>query len=317
MARGPVTRDPADSPLPVASRSFGTPKLRTRIDPAGDGYLWHRTRMYASTGAPPDGVGGVWHAAARRSGNTFTYLLPDASSAADLIVPGAGRAAQEHAHACAALAGVGRALRVHAEARPPAGTAPAPLGAVQIVRWITAPADTAAGEGLRAGLSAAVGTQRMERLHAWADALTRTSRSAISLHGELSLAAVIPRRGGIPAVLYGESISRGPLEYDAGWLLGELAELNDLSVLGGNRDDGEHLGCHARSFAHPIASLLDPEILGRCVVLRRLMHIIDYARFFGTGPLARYIDDMPELIDSSGMNTLARMSIDSLPAFRR
>ncbi|MEU9103133.1 hypothetical protein AB0D54_01975 [Streptomyces xanthophaeus] len=309
MAPDTVTDSPDRPSPPSPSRSFGTPKLRTRIDPADGAFLWHRTRMYASTCAPPDGVPGIWLRALRRSGNTFTYKIAAAASAAELIVTGASRETRPHGALCASLAEAGDAVRERAAAKPAAGSAPPPLGSVQISRWIASATGPGASRDLHGRLLASIGSKRMGELRAWADSIAREHPAHIALHGELSLAAVFPQRDGSTAILYGESIARGPVEYDAGWLLGELAELSDVSMRNGNTAYAEKIGCHARSFLKPLLPVLDRETLGRCIVLRRLMHVIDYASFFGMGSLDSYIEEMPELVDSSGSHTLARMEI--------
>ncbi|PBC64024.1 hypothetical protein BKI49_09975 [Streptomyces sp. Tue6028] len=300
----------------TAHREFGSRKVRTRIHRMGDAFTWRRTREHRSlVDSPGELIPAQTEDAARlvagvRAGNTFTYRLPgDTTLGEDLARAWrsgqAGPVARYFAAAGATLHALATSSEFHQELPPP-------LGACQILSRLRRPDSGTSGESrgharLRTQLFTIAGTARARTLEAWAGELIEEPRRPGLLHGEYSVSAMVPAQDRRQlAVLFGETVSRGAIEYDAGWLLGELAEWSDVSRAEGGAT-ALPLGSLASSFLRPLPDL-DFDLLGRVVVLRRLMHVIDYVSAFGWSDLVNpYVALLPELVDSHGMSTLSRI----------
>ncbi|MFF1279599.1 hypothetical protein ACFVY4_02180 [Streptomyces sp. NPDC058299] len=268
---------------------------------------------------PPRTDGGAQLVVGGRTGNTFTYRLSGGTSLAEDLL----RAweAEQDLSVTRYLAAAGTTLLALSASPVTGRDLPPPLGAHQIRAWLRhagagSQGKSAARMRLHAEVLAAAGTARMRTLEEWADQLIDEPPQFGLLHGEYSLSAMIPERNGAEiAVLFGETVCRGPLEYDAGWLLGELAEWSDVSQAEGG-GTALRLGALASAFLRPLSDL-DLDLLGKVVVLRRLMHVIDYASAFGWRDLLTpYVLLTPELVDSCGLSTLSRIGWDEDVAAR-
>ncbi|MFF7485111.1 phosphotransferase [Streptomyces luteogriseus] len=304
----------------TAHREFGTRKVRTRIHGADAMFTWERRRAHRSLVdvteelVPPRSQGSARLVVGARRGNTFTYRLSGDSSLGEdtLRAWRSGTAGHVARHFAAA----GRALLDLAACPASDRPLPPPLGACQIRAWLRragsrADGETAARVRLHDALLSTAGKARVRTLEEWADRLVEAPGGQGLLHGEYSVSAMVrDRHGGDMAVFFGETVCRGPIEYDAGWLVGELAEWSDVSQPG-VEGTTTGLGGPASSFLRPLSGL-DLGLLGRVVVLRRLMHVIDYVSAFGWSDLLDpYVALMPELVDSGGMSTLSRIGWDA------
>ncbi|MBA4864771.1 hypothetical protein H1V43_26150 [Streptomyces sp. PSKA54] len=296
--------------------------MRTRVYQKEDGYLWHRTRLHRTPVTDPLGCfpthteeASVRVAPGTRRGNTFAYRL-----GASLTLGEALLQAWETNQLAALVSDFAKAgaLSRRRQGTPPApAILPPPLGAAHLRDWLQQPeragaqTDTQARYRLHLAMRQSLGAARMRELTDWVDQLTQPAAHWVPLHGEFSLSALVPGPDHGPLwVLFGETVARGPLEYDTGWLLGELAEWSDLTRRRASADtpEAELLGEMGRALLRAAGTGLDAKWLGRVVVLRRLMHVVDHASYVGWSDLLLpYVDLMPELIDSRGMSTLNRM----------
>ncbi|MCX4880361.1 hypothetical protein [Streptomyces sp. NBC_00847] len=316
---------PETTPSATAHREFGAHKVRTRVHRADAMFSWQRTRAHRSLVnaveelVPPRSEDSARLVVGARTDNTFTYRLSgDTSLGEDTLRAWGSGSASHIARHCAAA---GTTLLDLAASPPADRQLPPPLGANQIRTWLrqsgsSTNGETAARVRLHTELLATAGTARTRTLAEWVDQLIEEPPRLDLLHGEYSVSAMIPDRdGGGLAVFFGETVCRGPIEYDAGWLVGELAEWSDVL----QTEDGAmalRLGVLASSFLRTLTDL-DLDLLGRVVVLRRLMHVIDYASAFGWSDLlTSYVALMPELVDSRGMSTLSRIGWDKDVAAR-
>jgi hypothetical protein len=100
----------------------------------------------------------------------------------------------------------------------------------------------------------------------------------------------------------GPDLSTGPPEYDVGWLLGALHEIEFAGRhgFGPFRSDG-HAECRAalvRGYPGPLRA----DLLNRTAAVRVLAHAADFARFHGWNgrELTRYVDLAGEIGDATG-----------------
>ncbi|MFD0266127.1 hypothetical protein ACFVGY_05945 [Streptomyces sp. NPDC127106] len=294
----------------AGAREFGTRQMRTRIEPASPGWFrWTRTRLAGRLGPPVPGGFPAPGAAAHvlvgtRSGQTTSYLCRGDLSLAHLVWP-PGRSAVPPQAAAAALRAVGHALAGiahHAPLREDGPTGP-PSALLRLNSWLAT--GDGAGEAVRLYdlCRSLLGRRRLHDLRQWTDELTGPAAGSVLLHGEPSLGLVVlPREGAAaPVLLTGESLARGPAEFDPGWILGELAEMADIA----RRHDAA--GGTVELFGAMAAALLaargplDTARLGRVATLRRLAHLVDFASYVRWTPgMEPSLEQLVHLVDEAG-----------------
>ncbi|MGW2448717.1 hypothetical protein [Streptomyces sp. NPDC001675] len=305
----PLALFPHELPRPI--REYGSLKVRTRVYRREHGFLWHRTRRHRTTADDPLGcfTGNASLVPGTRQGDTFAYLLEVPFTLGEVVLQAWDKNDMSALSAC--FTEVGTLLRRVRTSAPAPSSWPPPLGASHLRDWLRHPdrADPGARHRLHVAMRDSIGSARMGELDSWVDQLTRPAKDSVPLHGEFSLSALVAGRDGGPVrLLIGETVARGPLEYDVGWVLGELAEWSDLAA-----EDDTRLDALGRALLCAAGPRVDLGRLGRVVVLRRLMHVIDYASYVGWSELlVPYIESMPELIDSHGTSTLTRMHLTDL-----
>ncbi|MGE7385926.1 hypothetical protein ACQKM2_10680 [Streptomyces sp. NPDC004126] len=283
---------------------YGTGRLRTRIFTAPDGsYLWHRTDL---TGTPPHRFAHPFPspnvAAATFDWDTETetetasYTAPGATSLARTVWPPApapfalGPVMEAVAHA---LRDIGR--------HPfPPGTAGPPPALDRLGRWLRTGAGPEGAVRLHRLCTDRLGPARLGTLAEWCRDAAPGGPDDALLHGEPSLGLTVPAPDGRHTVLLtGETLSRGRPEHDAGWLLGELAEMADVAAR--NLPDPSapspfRLMAGAFLTAHGAAP--DDVLLCRSATLRRTAHLLDFAGSVGwSAGVSAYADALAALTD--------------------
>ncbi|MEU7799425.1 hypothetical protein AB0J14_31515 [Micromonospora arborensis] len=274
-----------------AGRDFGTDLLRTTVRPLPvGGYRWRRS---VGTLAPTPFVpalddvvvalpapGPVRWVAGVPDGDARTYhVRGDHAVAGRLLRDGPDAALAPILH------GLGRALR-HLHDQPvPAGVGThRPRGFTRLTTWLDGRSPqprTAYAESL---LLPRLGVDALRRIRAYTERIA--TAPAVLCHGAPGLGSLVPAEADPTEAdaLIGEDLCAAPWEYDLGWVLGELVELQWYR--GGDRPAWQRL----------ITALLDGygRDLGdrwqEWVAFRVLLHIHDYTAYVGweSDVFARY-----------------------------
>jgi hypothetical protein len=180
-------------------------------------------------------------------------------------------------------------------------TTPAqPPGIARLRHWLDHPDRTAGGARLYHLARRGWGAAGLRRIGEWAAAAG--GRTGTLLHGNLSLAAIVPTLDGAGPVelLTGAELSGGDPAFDLGWLLGELRELAFVS--GRETAGDEPLTAAVLRAANP--ELLDRPALQQAIVLRIVTHMRDHASAMPwTDELAAYTDLISALLDTAPRRT--------------
>ncbi|MFE1557401.1 hypothetical protein ACFW6V_20785 [Streptomyces sp. NPDC058734] len=301
---------------------YGTSRLRTRILTAPDGrYLWQRTHL---TGTPPDrtahrlapspNVAAAtfdWdtetetetasHTASHTAPYTASYTAPGATSLARTVWPPApapfplGPVMEAVAHAL-------RDIRDIRESPLPPGTTGPPPALDRLGRWLRTGAGPEGAVRLHRLCTDRLGPTRLATLAQWCRDAAPGGADDVLLHGEPSLGLTVPAPDGRHTVLLtGETLSRGRPEHDAGWLLGELAEMADVAAR--NLPDPSApapFRLMAGAFLTAYGAAPDDTLLCRSATLRRTAHLLDFACGVGwSAGIGTYADVLAGLADDA------------------
>ncbi|MET8753104.1 hypothetical protein ABZW32_23810 [Streptomyces sp. NPDC004667] len=285
---------------------YGTRHLRTRIFTTEDGrFLWHRTHLSAETTATTTPIVSSKNtAAATFAGNTVTYTAPGAKSLARIVWP----PALVTFPLVPAMHAIGHALRDINGHTGPLDAAGPPPALARLTRWLRAGSEDEGAARLHRLCTDRMGPTRLNTLAEWCHAAAPGATGDVLLHGEPSLGLTVPTRdGGHAVLLTGESLSRGRPEHDAGWLLGELAEMADVA---GRNLPGDSTASPfkimAAAFRTARGPSLDDALLRRSATLRRMAHLLDFAGNVGWSEgVTHYADTLAALTDADGRTVLS------------
>ena len=138
--------------------------------------------------------------------------------------------------------------------------------------------DGSSGPSPTADLGVRLSAASLERVRRWlAEPATRERR--VSSHGNLTMNSVFVDRDAGVEIPYGPEAGMADREFDVGWLLGELTELEYAFTHRGL--PGGHIPAYAQAFvdAYEGASgaALEVPRLARVVAMRVLLHYLDFA----------------------------------------
>ncbi|MFF5254003.1 phosphotransferase [Streptomyces leeuwenhoekii] len=175
------------------------------------------------------------------------------------------------------LYGLGRLLRrLHATPLPaaPAGRSTSPPMWRRLRAWVASPADGPA-ERLHRSVRSLLGTPRWRGIEAWLDDLAPGEPLAL-VHGAPSLGRLVPaeRPGSAHALVTGEDVGYAPAQWDVGWVVAELREMQFFSA----RLDRP--GAYWEGLAHSFLRGYGPTsgaLVGRAAALRVLLHLLDFS----------------------------------------
>lgn len=126
---------------------------------------------------------------------------------------------------------------------------------------------------------------RARCLQPWVDELKNT-QVGVPSHGNMTMNSVFVGDDDIEFPYGPEACSTFP-EYDVGWLLGELTELEYSFT--SRKLDGQHIPLYARSFVEAYerssGALLDIPRLARVVAMRICLHYLDFSETMPTMPI--------------------------------
>lgn len=127
-----------------------------------------------------------------------------------------------------------------------------------------------------------LGDERWSLLEHWCHGFLGTGpEDARVLHGKPGTGLVVPDRAdGTGVLLIGEDMAAGPPCLDAGWVLGELAELRGVVLAAAGRRDAEEWSLLGRAFVRGYGEPL-PDGTGPAATLGILTHLRDYCEFVG------------------------------------
>ncbi|MER7508353.1 hypothetical protein ABTX82_08295 [Streptomyces lavendulae] len=285
---------------------YGTRHLRTRIFTTEDGrFLWHRTHLAEAPAITTAAAVPSPNAApATLDGNTATYTAPGATSLARIVWP----PAPVTFPLIPAMTAVGHALRDINGHTGPLDTAGPPPALTRLTRWLRAGDEEEGPARLHRLCTDRMGPTRLNTLAEWCHAAAPGATGDVLLHGEPSLGLTVPAPDGCHAVLLtGETLSRGRPEHDAGWLLGELAEMADVA---GRNLPGDSTTAPfkimAAAFLTARGPAPDDTLLRHSATLRRMAHLLDFAGNVGWSEgITAYADTLTALIDADGRTVLA------------
>jgi hypothetical protein len=304
-----------DSRGPVVSRTE-TGLRRTVIHQAAPGsYLWWLRPGEADPAARSAMPEDLRPAISEASSVRLRFVLPDpdrdglayrvGSPLSAAFWQGAGSVVEDRLSEV--LADVVRGLaRLH---RIRVWTTPAqPPGIVRLRHWLDHPDRTAGGARLHRLARRGWGAGGLRRIGEWAAAAG--GRTGTLLHGNLSLAAIVPTLDGFgPAeLLTGAELSGGDPAFDLGWLLGELRELAFVAgreePAGRERPAGREEPLTAAVLRAADPALLERPALHQATVLRIVTHMRDHACAMPwTDELAAYTDLISALLDTAPRRT--------------
>ncbi|RST00479.1 hypothetical protein EF910_31760 [Streptomyces sp. WAC07149] len=302
---------------------YGTSRLRTRVFTAPDGrYVWHRTHL---TGTAPDrtahrlapspNVAAAtfdWdtetetETASRTASHpastasyTVSYTAPGATSLARTVWPPTPAPAP---FALGPVVAVAHALRDIGRSPLPPGTTGPPPALDRLGRWLRTGAGTEGAVRLHHLCTDRLGSARLATLAQWCRDAAPGGPDDVLLHGEPSLGLTVPAPDGRHTVLLtGETLSRGRPEHDAGWFLGELAEMADVAAR--NLPDpsaASPFRLMAAAFLTAHGSAPDDTLLCRSAALRRTAHLLDFAENVGwSAGVSAYVDVLAGLADDA------------------
>ncbi|MFF1918370.1 hypothetical protein ACFVYE_44050 [Streptomyces sp. NPDC058239] len=292
--------------------SYGTGHVHTRILLRPDGrYDWVRTPGAARTqpfGVPSTTLVETLAATTADRPDTALCVVPRTHGGALRYATSGHRSIAwtllregpaAHATVRNLLRAQGAALsRMHA-APVPAGLptlVPSPLR--RLLAWLEGTVDGPA-DRLHTLVRRVIGPARWHRLRSWADRLTEAS-PGVPLHGGPSLGLLVPApHHDSVALLTGEDAGLGPWQWDAGWVLGELAEFRDVSGRSHPTGDGSVWDGLETAFLDGLQRAPDETTRGTAV-LRRALHLHDYCAFvrWNEQEVRACIADLIRLIDS-------------------
>ncbi|OIJ99047.1 hypothetical protein [Streptomyces monashensis] len=301
-------------------QEFGTGYLHTRISALSPGrYAWQRRpgpdrtvplrqpttafRRQASAAAHGT-VRFATPTSATGSDGALTYLVPGSMTAAGLL--SCTLTAQQRDQLLRAMSDAGHALRaLHRHAHPSTAPDPAP-GPARLLAWLDTGTGPRAAAALHQRMTHHLGASRWDEARQWCRAaVEHPGAAAVTLHGAFGLGQIVmadsPDQGAV--ILAGEDTAGGQGEFDAGWLLGELAEFQMLSTV--TNKPQPLLGEARDHFLAAYGPVVDGTAMARAAVLRTLTHVHDFAAFVGWHPeLLLYAGHIADLIDDQGASTL-------------
>ncbi|SCF58729.1 hypothetical protein GA0115258_10236 [Streptomyces sp. LamerLS-31b] len=303
-----------------AQQEFGTGYLRTRISSLSPGrYAWQRrpgpdrtTPLRQPTTAFRRQTAAAAHGTVQFATPTpdtapdgsLTYLVPGSMTAASLL--SRTPTPQQHEQLLRTMSDAGHALRaLHRHTHPSTAPGPAP-GPARLLAWLETGSGPQAAATLHQRMTQHLGTSRWQEARKWCQAAVQhPGPAAATLHGAFGLGQIViadaPDEGAV--ILAGEDTCGGHGELDAGWLLGELAELQMITTAA---KKPRPLLAEARDhFLAAYGPVTDSTALTRAAVLRTLTHVHDFAAFVGWHPeLLLYTRYIADLIDDQGASTL-------------
>lgn len=202
------------------------------------------------------------------------FEVPGELSVAALVLAGLPTDA-----AGAMLAPLGAGLaQVH---RHDAGDRPEPSGLRRLRRWLRAGTGPGAVDRLH---ELVIRMDLQEPLDALVQQLQATGPEGVLSLGAPGMNTVFPRRGGRQvALLVTDEVSAARPEWDLGWCVGELLELeNDVELVPEPRSLGDHPT--VAPFLHAYRETggrADPESVSAAAVLRWAVHLHDFTAFVG------------------------------------
>lgn len=204
-----------------------------------------------------------------------------------------------------AVWGVGRALaRLHSTTVVTPSLSQPP-GPGRLTRWFDR---GGAGPGHASRLFEAmlrvVGDSRVRKLRAWTEEFEFGQEQGVLLHGGPSLGCLVPSpsRHKKHVLLTGEELCWGRAEFDLGWLLGELVELDMLERRGRMSLPPARLENVARQLLRGYGRPVDPRLAGFASVLRVLTHTQDAASYHvWDETLLDHLALVAELVDEEGI----------------
>ncbi|MGV2917610.1 phosphotransferase [Streptomyces alfalfae] len=247
--------------------------------------------------ALPTPVGGTLH----------YHALPGAETVAKASVePGC---TLSPVNVAAALLGAGEALRLLHATMPTTDVGRRIPGPTRLAAWMRDGQGPRSAPALHPIMLRYLGGARWDRALAWCAALDEPSPGEVFLHGAPSLGSiVVGRKPSRAALLMGEDITRGPADFDLGWLLGEFVEWRMVldHPVRGRRMDQELYRATVAALLDGYGPQDDPQTAGRAAVLRLLTHVHDFAAYVGWHPeLLDYVAKIAELIDCEGASALS------------
>lgn len=238
----------------------------------------------------------------RQMGGWLRYEAPGQTAAFYLVfaeTEEAGRILRE------AVWGVGSALaQLHSTVTAVAPSLPAPPGIARLSRWFDRGGE-GPGDSLRLfeAMLRVVGSNRVHKLREWIEECDFGGERGVLLHGGPSLGCLVPSpvKNREHVLLTGEELCRGRAEFDLGWLLGELAELDMLERRGRMNLPATRLKDVAQQLLHGYEHPVDAPLLGAVSVLRVLTHTHDAASYHvWDETLIDYLAFIAELVDADG-----------------
>ncbi|MFH8381228.1 hypothetical protein ACH4E7_09810 [Kitasatospora sp. NPDC018058] len=202
------------------------------------------------------------------------------------------------------LTSTARLIRRIQLAAPADVVATPPAGPARALAWIRTGRGPRAAADLHRLLQRSMGDRRWREVMRWCEDLTTPAPEDRLLHGAAGLGQVVLATGSATAALMiGEDLARGPADFDAGWLLGEILELRMIANAQGRHQVFPNVARAA--FLEGLGRLDDPDRAGRAAIVRMLVHAHDFAAYVGWHrELLVHVDVLPSLIDAGGSDVL-------------
>ncbi|GAA0913022.1 hypothetical protein GCM10009558_100590 [Virgisporangium aurantiacum] len=184
---------------------------------------------------------------------------------------------------------------LHHRAAPATERLPAPPGPVRLLAWLRSGTGSRSAARLHGHANAVLGHRRITTAIDWcADLMAGDTL----LHGAPGTGVLVPDGSGPALLLTGEDLSRGPVEADLGWLVGELVEHRETR----HRPDFDDL---VAAFLGGCRSDVDGARVGRAAALRYLTHTHDFAAYVGWhDELLTSLRTLAGVLDDAGRGAL-------------
>ncbi|MEU6893017.1 hypothetical protein ABZ934_14685 [Streptomyces sp. NPDC046557] len=296
---------------------YGTRHLRTQIFTMADGrFLWRRRHLAGGTagataarGKSAEQLGSSRNvASAAFDGDTVTYTTPGAKSLARIVWPPSPVTFPPGL----VMSAIGHALRDINGYTGPLDASGPPPALERLSQWLRGGRKEEGAARLHRLCTDRLGPTRLNTLVEWCHGGSPGTTGEVLLHGEPSLGLTVPDPDGRHAVLLtGESLSRGRPEHDAGWLLGELAEMADVESRNLPSESATSaFKVMAKAFLAGRGHTLDGALLCRSATLRRMAHLVDFAGNVGwSAGIAGYVDILAALIDEDGQTVFSPLEL--------
>ncbi|WP_331721253.1 hypothetical protein [Streptomyces sp. NBC_00212] len=297
-------------------RQFETGYQRTLITADTEGnHLWRRfpgrnrtSPLHGPSPAVSRVLTGLSHGqvhavlANEESDGGVSYTVPGSVSVAGLAL--STPTGSDLDRLATLLTATGGLLRRIQSAGPAATTAAVPSGPARALAWMRNGSGPRATAPLHEELRRSLGAKRWDEAMHWCHEFTSPAPDDSLLHGAASMGQIVlAPQPDAAALLVGEDVARGPADFDAGWLLGELLELHVLAAAQSFRR--EFLGVARAAFLDGLGRLDDPARTGRAAILRLLVHAHDFAAYVGWHPeLLVHARVLPALVDTGGNGIL-------------